>query len=343
MRHAVPYPVEPDPYRLALFGSGAQSTAWLAALTRPEAANLGARLALVCGLGADGAGGILSSALPQGCVVSHDLANALGLRPDIVIDATSPVARWAITRAAMQAGVHVLCDPPLALDGMTALMLVGASAREPGRLCVGYLSRHAPGLRQMRGLVQSAQLGQPLALRVGLSNCDVSTVQKTVRGPVAEACDAARAILGCDGRTVSCQTAPFMAEFEMAGPASLSIALRPGPAQWQLECEGGTISAGLEGPAIWPDGVPVASVDGDYIDERLVVLGGFVQAIRTGSDVQSGPRSAAASLAMALAAHASALDGGKCRSVMHLGLMGDASDTPIPRNRATASKATEAP
>lgn len=342
MRPAMPPQTHQQTLDIALIGSGARGMAWLATLLTPEAAALGLRLAGVCDLNpATGDEPLL--ALASGvCMTGHDLTATLARQPRIVIDATSSVTRLAVMRTAMQSGAHVLCDPPLALDDATALTLIGAAKRWPGRLAVAYLSRRRAGLSQMRDLVALKQLGRPLALDVDLPLGEDAGLQALLRGPMVDAFDAGRAILGADGATVSCVGPPCRAVFEMASAARLTIAMRRGPEHWRLEMEGGVVTCGDMGPAILQGG---AVLDGPLQAEgQLGALTDFVEAVRTGRVPHCGPRSAASSLAMALAAHASALRGGRIETVLHLGLMGDASGSPAPSTpRAGANLIMGAP
>lgn len=50
---------------------------------------------------------------------------------DLVIDATTPNARLLVTREALPAGAHALCEKPLAADEETTAQLLGLAARAP--------------------------------------------------------------------------------------------------------------------------------------------------------------------------------------------------------------------
>ncbi len=330
------------PIDITLIGSGQRGMAWLSTVTSPEAAALGLRLAGICDLNPASDREPLHAMAPDGCVTSHYLPAALALQTRIVIDATSPVTRLAVTQAAIQAGAQVLCDPPLALDDATALALIGAAARGPGGLIVAHLSRHRMALSQMRDLVASGQCGRPLALRVHLPVGEHASPRTLLQRPMADAFDAGRAILGGDGATATCLGPPFRATFEMTNAARLTVETGHDQEHWQLELEGGIVTCGDSGPATLPDGTVV---DGPPQPEgRLAALIDLVEVIRAGRAPQCGPRSAASSLAMALAAHASARRGGSVKKVLHLGLMGDASGRPARRpQRADSRLTTEVP
>ena len=335
MRSAPQNPI-PSVLRVALIGAGARGAEWLPALLGPGAAALGVVLTAVCDLDPDSRGVSLQSAVPAGIPRLDDLAAVLALRPDILVDATSPLARLAITRVAMRVGAHVLCAPPLAMDEDTALALVGAAARARGRFAVGYQSRHRAGLRQLRALAASGLMGRPLALRAVLGVGDDLSLQTLLSGPAAEACDAARAILGRDAVAVRCSGPPVEARFKIADGLTFDLAGGGGIETWHLQLESGA--------AMCEGGGPVRTANGDALlappdaqpEGHAGALFDLVTAIRAGGKPGAGPRGAAASLAMGLAAQRSANRGGRTEKVMPLGLMSDASQSPAARARRPA-------
>ncbi len=328
---SVPQATVTPALRVALISAGKRGADWMPALTGAGAAGMGMVLTAVCDLDAASAGSTWQgSALAD---VRHvaNLAALLALMPDIIVDATTPLARLAMTRTAMRVGRHVLCDPPLAPDEATALALVGAAGRVPGLFAVAYQARHRPGLRQLRALVASGAMGRPVVLRAVLPAVDTLVLQNLMRGPAVEACDAARAILGCDAVAVRCFGPPVKARFDMADDATFELALGEGGECWHLQlqagtaiCEGTALARMAEGGGILP--APEAQPDG-----LAGALHDLVKAIRLGGKPAVGPRGAAASLAMVLAARASMAHGGRTQSVMPLGLMSDASQSPAAR------------
>ena len=319
------------PLGVALIGSGSRGAAWLSVLTGPDAPALRVVLKAVCNMDPDGTAQVLHGAAFAGVVQVADLAATLALPVDIMIDATSPITRLATTRAALRAGCHVLCDPPLALDDATALALIGAAARAPGRLSVGYLSRHRAGLRQLRALAASGAMGRPRALRASLPFPEAMPLQRVLRDPAAEAFDAARAILGCDGRSVRCFGPPVQARFDMADGTTFDLTASAGPECWQLDLEQGSAICEGARPATMADGLTLLPVPLAQPDGHAGALSAFVAAIHAGRMSETGPRDAAASLAMALAAMHSAAHDGRFEKVLPLGLMSDASASPSPR------------
>lgn len=335
MKPSAPQNPIPSVLRVALIGAGARGAEWLPALLGPGAAALGVVLTAVCDLDPDSRSSTLRGAVPADIPRPDDLATVLALRPDIIVDATSPLARLAITRVAMRAGVHVLCAPPLALDGATALTLVGAAARAQGRFAVGYQSRHRAGLRQLGALAASGVMGRPLALRAVLAAGDDLSLQTLLSGPGAEACDAARAILGRDAVDVRCSAPPFDARFQMADGLTFDLVGGGSAESWHLQLEGGRAICDGAGPARMANGDAALPPSDAQPEGPAGTLSDLVTAIRaggtSGGTPGAGPRGAAASLAMGLAAQRSAHHGGRTETVMPLGLMSDASQSPAAR------------
>ena len=98
-----------------------------------------------------------------GAVAFTDLAEALG---DPAIDAVyvaSPVALHAQqTIASLQAGKHVLCEKPVALD-LAQAETMAAAAEESGRMCgIAYYRRLYPKLMRAKQLMDEGAIGKPL-------------------------------------------------------------------------------------------------------------------------------------------------------------------------------------
>ena len=320
-----------SPFSVALIGSGSRGVAWLPVLTGSEAEALGVALVAVCDLDPAGPGAILHDSAPTDCLRLNDLSEALALFPDIVIDATSPIARLAITQAAFRAGSHVLCDPPMALDEEAAVSLIGAAARARGRFSVGYVMRHDSGLRHMGALVASGTMGRPVSLQAALVVPDDMPMQTLLRGPVSEAFDAARSILIRDAQSVRCSGPPVDVRFDMADGVTFGLTASATAEHWQLDLEGRTLFCDSAGFVWAKDKDVVFPMPAQHPDGHLGALADFVAAIRAGRTAETGPRGAAASLAMTLAALRSAAHGGRVETVMPLGLMGDASGSRSPR------------
>jgi predicted dehydrogenase len=83
------------------------------------------------------------------------------------------------TARAAQAGKHVLCEKPIALDTDSAETLI-AVQRETGRLiCEAFMIRYHPQWRQAREWVQSGKIGELIAVQTAFSyfNRDATNIR----------------------------------------------------------------------------------------------------------------------------------------------------------------------
>ncbi|MEJ7784954.1 MAG: Gfo/Idh/MocA family oxidoreductase, partial [Solirubrobacteraceae bacterium] len=84
---------------------------------------------------------------------------------DIVLVATPPAAHAARVGEALEAGCHVLCEKPLALDPGDCRRIIEA-ALEAGRVAsVAFNLRHHPAAQALRAAVREGRLGRPVTLR----------------------------------------------------------------------------------------------------------------------------------------------------------------------------------
>ncbi|RXZ84292.1 gfo/Idh/MocA family oxidoreductase [Paenibacillaceae bacterium] len=65
---------------------------------------------------------------------------------------------WAIR--AMEAGKHVLCEKPLALNAAEAERMVGASAKAGVHLAEAFMYRHHPRYTRMKEIIKSGEIGE---------------------------------------------------------------------------------------------------------------------------------------------------------------------------------------
>ncbi|MFW6133929.1 MAG: Gfo/Idh/MocA family protein [Planctomycetota bacterium] len=92
---------------------------------------------------------------------------------DIVHIATPPASHHDLAIAALQAGKHVLCEKPLALDLAQADAVLAAADRA-GRICpVNFVLRYNDVVDAAERVLRSGSLGAPLAAR--LTNCACDT------------------------------------------------------------------------------------------------------------------------------------------------------------------------
>src|SRR5437667_12028564 len=88
---------------------------------------------------------------------------ALARSPDVdlVVVSSTPDshARYAI--AALEAGKHVLCEKPMAIDAFEAAQMVTASEQHPDRLAwIDHELRYEPNRRRARELIRSNAIGE---------------------------------------------------------------------------------------------------------------------------------------------------------------------------------------
>lgn len=94
-----------------------------------------------------------------------DLDAALASGPDGVIVATPHNSHGPITCAALRAGVHVLCEKPMADTFESALGMYRAQ-QETGRvLRIGFTLRFHPALMEVKKMIESDLLGEVLHAR----------------------------------------------------------------------------------------------------------------------------------------------------------------------------------
>lgn len=360
MTSAAPLPSRPLTAILA--GLGGMGEVWLSALSGPEAATLGVELVGVCDLDPDRAAVLLASRQVR-VPAFERVADALALQPDILVDCTTLNARLAVTREALLAGVHVLCEKPLAGDEQTAAQLIGAASRSAGVLAISQNRRFQPGLRQLRDLVKARTLGAAQTLVADLHMAPrfggfrEAMRHVMLRDMAIHAFDAARCILGADAVSVAClertpEGQPFAhgpevhATFEMSDGALFIFHgnwAEPGPPSswngaWRLTLSGGAARWDGEAEALaWapaPMGAPGLLPEPLHHPlppppaERSDILGSlesFVAAIRQGRLPETHVRDNAASLAMVLAAIRSAQNAGRREPVRRLGDVSDAS------------------
>ncbi|HYD10342.1 MAG TPA: Gfo/Idh/MocA family oxidoreductase [Acidimicrobiales bacterium] len=98
----------------------------------------------------------------HGADVATTDAGELLSQVDAVWICTPTVSHRALVEAAAAAGVAIFCEKPLAFTAADAAAMATAAAAVPSQ--VGLVLRTSPVLGAMRDLVQSGELGQPMAV-----------------------------------------------------------------------------------------------------------------------------------------------------------------------------------
>ncbi len=80
-------------------------------------------------------------------------------RPDAVIVATPNVHHAPITIAALNAGAHVLCEKPMAMNTREALRMADAADRKKRKLMINFSYRFTPAAWALKQIVDSGAVG----------------------------------------------------------------------------------------------------------------------------------------------------------------------------------------
>ena len=113
------------------------------------------------------------------CTSAHELINDPDV--DAVVIATPVSSHFELTLAALQAGKHVLVEKPLASTSDHARQLVDEAAARKLVLLVDHTFVYTDGVRKIRELISSGQLGQiyyydAVRVNLGLFQHDVNVI-----------------------------------------------------------------------------------------------------------------------------------------------------------------------
>ena len=90
------------------------------------------------------------------------MARAFADDIDAVYVATPPAPHAEQTIAAAEAGKHVLCEKPMAMDTASCDRMIAAAQANGVKLGVAYYRRFYPVLVRVKELIESGELGAPL-------------------------------------------------------------------------------------------------------------------------------------------------------------------------------------
>ncbi len=119
--------------------------------------------------------------------------------PDIVLVATPNDLHHPMTLEALEAGAHVLCDKPLAMDGRQALEMLNAAEARGRRHVIPFWWRVLPVVTRAHELLTDGSLGELSFADVRYLNCGWGDPQ----GPMRWQFDLARAGAGALGNVGS--------------------------------------------------------------------------------------------------------------------------------------------
>ena len=193
--------------RCLLVGCGGISRAWLNVIRDLPGIEVAGFVDLNPGAARERA----AEAGVPGALTGSDLAAALSaVKPDVLLNCTTPEAHAATTVAGLRAGCHVLVEKPLADTKENAAAML-AAARESGKiLAVTQNRRYQKGIRRLKRFLDSGALG-----RVGTVHSDFligahfggfrDAMRHVLLVDMAiHTFDAARLIVGADPAHVSC-------------------------------------------------------------------------------------------------------------------------------------------
>jgi predicted dehydrogenase len=146
--------------RTAIFGTGFMGRVHLEALRRLE----GVEVAAISGRNIDAA-----KRIAAGFSVPIATSDYEELLRDPAIDAihicTPNAQHFPMTKAALQAGKHVICEKPLATSVAQGEELLDLAARKGVKNCVCHNLRYYPMVQQMRRLREAGDLGEVLVVQ----------------------------------------------------------------------------------------------------------------------------------------------------------------------------------
>lgn len=96
-----------------------------------------------------------------GATPVREFQNLLAIQPDLAIVASPPGFHASQTMALLAAGMHVLCEKPLACTLAEANQMVAAAQTADRLLAVGLFRRFFPALQTIKALVAGGALGAP--------------------------------------------------------------------------------------------------------------------------------------------------------------------------------------
>jgi myo-inositol 2-dehydrogenase / D-chiro-inositol 1-dehydrogenase len=119
---------------------------------------------------------------------------------EAVVIASSAAAHAEQVLACIEAGKQVFCEKPLTTDAADALRVIDAEQALGRRLVqVGFMRRYDAGYRQMKRVVDSGAVGEPLMAHCVHRNLDVReqyTTEMAARDSAVHEVDALRWLLG---------------------------------------------------------------------------------------------------------------------------------------------------
>ncbi len=157
----------PPSLRVAIAGTGGVSRVHGA-----RARDLGMTLVGVAGRSREAAR-LLSNDLGGGPAVFDDVDVLLDeTRPDVLHVCSVPALHAPHALAALERGIHVICEKPMAISVAEADALVAAADAARVHAAVCFTKRSYPMAQELRARVRAGEVGQVLAVRGGFLSAD---------------------------------------------------------------------------------------------------------------------------------------------------------------------------
>jgi len=120
---------------------------------------------------ADPSPGVVQAARAEGLAVTTATRELLGMSGlDAVSICAPPVHHAPLAIAALERGLHVLCEKPLGTRSDGAMRMVLAAARNRRHLLIATKFRHVPDVIAARELIAGGAIGEPLAFEIDFSS-----------------------------------------------------------------------------------------------------------------------------------------------------------------------------
>ncbi len=144
------------PLAVAIAGCGAATRLYAA----PALARLGARrvLSVSAIFDPDPAAAAAVRAILPGAAVAESFSSLLE-RADILLIASPPSAHAEQALAALEAGLHVFCEKPMAIASSDADRMVASAQRHERLLTVNFIRRQLPATRAIKALLEAESIG----------------------------------------------------------------------------------------------------------------------------------------------------------------------------------------
>ncbi len=120
---------------------------------------------------ADPSPGVVEAARAEGLYATPATRELLGMPGlDAVSICAPPVHHTPLAIAALDRGLHVLCEKPLGVRSDGAMRMIRAAARTGRRLLIATKFRHVPDVIAARELIAVGAIGRPLAFEIDFSS-----------------------------------------------------------------------------------------------------------------------------------------------------------------------------